>query len=101
MKNWTEEQINWMLNHDNKFYYYGMVVLAKCTGKDLEDILKMKWEDIDLNLERKLSEYLLIYKPDSRHGLIFKKSDGSQYSLDEFADEFNAYCIRRNIDIRI
>lgn len=101
MYNWTDEQIEWMLDCDNEFYHFGIVSLMKATGKSIEEILKMRWEDIDCEIERKLRKYVHIYRLDERHGLMLRKEDGSPYTPEEFADAFNTYCISRDLDIRL
>lgn len=101
MEKWTDEQMEWMLDADNEFYFYGTVTLRAVTGKSLRELLQMRWEDIDSDIEKKLSKYYLIHRLDQRHGLIFKKSDGTPYTAKEFANEFNTYCINRNLNIRI
>lgn len=101
MEKWTDEQIAWMLDFDNRFYYFMTAALYKCTGKKLGEILEMKWEDIDFELYDKLKEHIIIHELEKRHGLIHKNTNGSAVTPEQFAANFNAYCIQQKLDIRI
>lgn len=101
MDKWTNTQIEWMLDSDNKFYYFMTVALHECTGKSLYEILKMEWEDISPDIQRKLRKHIIIHDIQTRHGLILKNADGTAITPEQFANAFNAYCTGRNLDIRL